>query len=218
MSVAPGTYWPLFDLRVRTPRIELRYTDDSLGAELAALAARGVHDPAYMPFSHPWTDHASPEIERNALKWYWTCRSTTCPAAWTLPFTVIEGGHVVGATDLIATSFPELREITTGSWLGLAFQGVGIGKEMRAASLHLGFAGLGALFAHTAAWSDNGASLGVTRSLGYRQVGSERRLRRNQATTLRRFRLSAKQWQSGLRRDDIVLEGLEPCLDLLGLA
>ncbi|CAB4586671.1 MAG: hypothetical protein F2534_17845 [Actinobacteria bacterium] len=48
--------WPLFDLRVTTPRLELRYVDDDLALELAELATRGVHDPEYMPFVVEWTD------------------------------------------------------------------------------------------------------------------------------------------------------------------
>lgn len=43
--------WPLFDLQVVTPQIVLRYVSDELGAALATLAAKGIHDPATMPFS-----------------------------------------------------------------------------------------------------------------------------------------------------------------------
>ena len=48
--------WPLFDLVVRTPRLELRYPDDELAAEIAELTAEPIHDPATMPFSIAWTD------------------------------------------------------------------------------------------------------------------------------------------------------------------
>ena len=49
-------YWPLFDLRITTPRVELRPpTDEDLFA-LASLAAAGVHDPDFMPFAIPWTE------------------------------------------------------------------------------------------------------------------------------------------------------------------
>ena len=44
------TYWPLFGLRLRTPRLTLRLpTDDDL-ARLAQFVERGIHDPATMPF------------------------------------------------------------------------------------------------------------------------------------------------------------------------
>jgi PPOX class probable F420-dependent enzyme len=35
-------YWPLFDVVIRTPRLEVRYPDDSLLIELATVAAQGV--------------------------------------------------------------------------------------------------------------------------------------------------------------------------------
>jgi hypothetical protein len=46
-------HWPLFDLEVRTPQLTLRYLDDELARDLVAVAARGVHNPATMPFTIP---------------------------------------------------------------------------------------------------------------------------------------------------------------------
>jgi hypothetical protein len=47
---------PLFGLRLRTPRLELRLpTDDEL-VELRELAHAGVHPPDEMPFAVAWTD------------------------------------------------------------------------------------------------------------------------------------------------------------------
>ncbi|MBA3655396.1 MAG: GNAT family N-acetyltransferase, partial [Actinobacteria bacterium] len=65
------TYWPLFRLRVVTPRLELRYPDDDDIAALAELAAKGVHDPDFMPFQIAWTDVPSPQQERNTLQHFW---------------------------------------------------------------------------------------------------------------------------------------------------
>lgn len=56
-------HWPLFGLEIRTPLVTLRYLDDELAAELVVVAAGGVHDPASMPFSIPWTDLPSPGME-----------------------------------------------------------------------------------------------------------------------------------------------------------
>lgn len=69
--------WPLFDLRVSTPRLTLRYVTDELGGQLADLAAAGIHDPATMPFSEPWTDAPPPLLQRNAMQYYWRCRAET---------------------------------------------------------------------------------------------------------------------------------------------
>ena len=84
--------WPLFDLRVRTPRLELRYIDDELGAALAALAAKGIHDPGFMPFAIPWTDFESPRQEWQTQQYYWRCRADLTADAWSLNFAVLVDG------------------------------------------------------------------------------------------------------------------------------
>ena len=137
-------HWPLFDLEVRTPRLVLRYVDDELAAELATLAAAGVHDPSWMPFSIPWTDLEPPELQRQAMQYWWQCRASTSPESWELNLAVVVDGAAVGVTSIGAAEFPVLRTFHTGSWLGRSFQGRGLGTEMRAATLHLGFAGFGA--------------------------------------------------------------------------
>jgi RimJ/RimL family protein N-acetyltransferase len=170
----PHPYWPLFDLSVRTPRLTIRYIDDELGVQLGTLAASGIHDPAYMPFLFPWSNAPSPDLERDALRFYWRARADSRPEAWNLQFCVVEGTELVGSTNLVANGFPLLRTFETGSWLGRAHQGRGIGTEMRIASLHLGFVALDASTATTGAFDDNNASLGVTRKLGYDPMGSNR--------------------------------------------
>jgi RimJ/RimL family protein N-acetyltransferase len=209
--------WPLFDLRVATPRLELRYIDDELGVELALLAARGIHDPEQMPFAMPWTDVPSPQLERNAMQWYWRCRAETSPSRFHIDLAALVDGAVVGTTGLIATDFATLRQFETGSWLGREHQGQGLGIEMRRATLHLGFAGLGATLATTSAFDDNPASLGVTRHLGYAPTGAERRVRRGQQATTLRFEMARDHWERHVRSDDIRIEGLDACLALLGL-
>lgn len=209
--------WPLFGIRVVTPRLELRYVDDELGIELADLAVRGIHDPAFMPFGVPWTDAAPEALRTNTLKYYWQCRANTEPNNWNLLFAVISGGAVVGCTDLVANDFPILRKFETGSWLGCDYQGQGLGRELREAALHLGFIGLGATLATTSAFDDNAPSLGVTRSLGYVPNGSMRVLRRGKPGVSLLFELSAEDWRTRLRRSDISIQGVEPCMALLGL-
>ncbi len=209
-------HWPLFDLEVRTPRLTLRYLDDVLAAELLAVARRGVHDPAVMPFSIPWTDLPSPQMEQEAMRFYWSSRAEARPGAWRLLHAVIVDGRVVGAADLFATDFPALRQFETGSWLGIEFQGQGLGREMRSAALTLGFDGLGAEFARTGAWHDNEASLGVTRSLGYEQIGRRRALRRDQPDELLDFRMDRDRWAT-IRRGDITLHGADRARSFLGL-
>jgi RimJ/RimL family protein N-acetyltransferase len=208
--------WPLFGVEVRTPRLTLRYVDDKLAAALARLATAGVHDAATMPFSVPWTDQPSPQLERSAMQYHWRNRAELTPDRWRIPFAVIAAGELVGLTDLGATDFRALREFETGSWLGRAYQGRGIGKEMRLATLTFGFDGLGAELARTAAWHDNAASLGVTRALGYEADGTTRELRRGVPDLQLRFRMSRDRFDA-IRRDDIELSGVARARDLLGL-
>ena len=128
---------------------------------------------------------------------------------------VLVDDELVGVQGMQAKRFPLTREFSTGSWLGIAHQGKGLGKEMRAAILHLGFAGLGALRAYTGAFHDNHASLGVTASLGYEPNGEAFEPRRDGVDRQLKFVLRRERWESQ-RRDDIEIEGLEPCLDLFG--
>ena len=207
-------HWPLFGLRVRTPLLELRCPDDELGCRLGELAARGVHDPATMPFAFPWTDAPVEEMPRNTLVHYWKMRADLSPASWHLSLAVLVDGEPVGAGGLVAEHFAQRRTFETGSWLGRAHQGQGLGFEFRQACLHLGFAGLGAHIATTGAWHDNAASLAVTAKLPYEPNGEDVLLRREQPDRLLRFRMTRERWAS-VHRDDIAIEGLEPCLHLL---
>jgi RimJ/RimL family protein N-acetyltransferase len=211
-----NAYWPLFGLTVRTPTIELRYPDDALVVELAAVASEGIHEPSEMPFAVPWTDAPVDELGRNTCQYHWRGRGEWTPDSWRLDLAVLVDGHPVGQQGIVASEFASRRAFESGSWLGRAHQGRGIGKEMRAAMLHLGFAGLGALEAHTGAWHDNAASLGVTRALGYRPNGERIDVRRSKPQRMLLFRMPRADWEQR-RRDDIVIEGLEPCLDLFGV-
>jgi RimJ/RimL family protein N-acetyltransferase len=183
---------------------------------LAGLLARigeGIHDPATMPFTVPWTDAPSPRLEHQALQHWWGLRATWTPQRWNLVGAVFVDGEAVGVQNLMAEDFAVVGVVKSGSWLGRRFQGQGIGTEMRAAVLHLAFEGLGAKEALSGAWEDNEASLAVSRSLGYAENGRETGRRRSSPATMVNLRLERARWH---RRDDIVIEGLEPCLELFG--
>jgi RimJ/RimL family protein N-acetyltransferase len=209
-------YWPLFGLEIHTPRLTLRYLDDELARELVNVAADGIHDPSFMPFTVPWTDLPSPQLEQEAMRFYWRNRADTTPASWRLLCAVIFGGKVIGASDLFATDFVKLRQFETGSWLGSQFQGQGFGKEMRLASLLLGFDGLDAQTAVTSAWHDNAASLGVTRSLGYEPIGESRTLRRGEPDRQLNFAMNRAHWNS-ICPDDMSLHGADRARDFLAI-
>jgi hypothetical protein len=54
-------HWPLRQLVVRTPRLELRPNGDAGLDELVGVAYEGVHPPEEMPFGEPWAD-ADPRL------------------------------------------------------------------------------------------------------------------------------------------------------------
>ena len=151
------------------------------------------------------------------MRHFWRSRAETTPQSWSIHLAVLVDGEVVGVQDLFSKShFAVSKMFETGSWLGLRFQGRGIGTEMRAAALHLGFAGLGAEVAETGCWEDNPSSENVTRKLGYVDNGWHVGDREGQAVRMKRFVMERGHWET-IRRDDITVEGLEPCLPLLGL-
>lgn len=217
-----AAHWPPLGLRLTTPRLQLRLPDAAELAELADLAAAGVHAPALMPFLYPWTDLPPAERARSVVLHHWRTLGAWTPERWTLPLAVFAEGRAVGYQSLGAADFAVLREVSSGSWVGRAHQGRGIGTEMRAAVLHLAFAGLGAQQARSGAFDDNPASLAVSEKLGYERDGVERHVVRGRAVTEHRLRLTRARWEAyrGRRRAGVrvTVTGLEQCLPLFGVA
>ncbi|MEV7112769.1 GNAT family N-acetyltransferase [Streptomyces anulatus] len=203
-------HWPLYGLRLRTPRLELRLPGLGLLDELASVAAHGVHDPDRMPFNVPWTDGSPDEVGRAVFQHVLGTVAGWSVQDWTLSLAVLHEGKVVGRQDLMGRGFGVRRQAETGSWLGLPYQGQGFGTEMRAAALHLAFAGLGARYAVSAAMTDNPRSLGVSRRLGYLDDGLETDVVRGAPVTLRRLRLDRARWEAH-RSVDVTVEGLDAC-------
>jgi RimJ/RimL family protein N-acetyltransferase len=208
------TIWPFAALRVTTPRVVLRYPDDDDLVARARLAAEGIHDPAAMPFYVPWTRIESPELERNVLQHGWGRRASLTRDDWSLPFTVCIDDEPIGVQDVFAKQFAVRRTVETGSWLTQRAQGAGVGTEMRAAALHLAFAGLGAEEAHSGSFADNPASAWVSRHNAYEANGEEILEREGEPARMQRWVLTRAKWMPS-RRDDITIEGLDACLPLL---
>lgn len=215
--------WPLFDLRMFTPRLELRVPVDDDLVRLLAVARAGIHDPSEMPFAHPWTDLPSPEFERSFVQYQWSRRGDWRPDRWNLGLGVFLKGEPGGTADpigmqnMFAADFATLRSVSSGSWLGREHQGRGIGTEMRGAMLALAFDGLGAWVALSEAFTDNVASIGVSRRLGYEENGRGLIARRGEPAETLRFRLTRERWASR-PRPKIRIQGLEACLELFGIA
>lgn len=121
------------------------------------------------------------------------------PGDWSLWLAVVFDGAVIGSQEVSGRDFAIRREVSTGPWLGRDFHGNDFGTEMRAAVLDLAFAGLGARYAVSGAYSDNEASLAVSRKLGYRDDGIEHHAVRGKNATLQRLRL-IRRWPTKLGR------------------
>jgi RimJ/RimL family protein N-acetyltransferase len=212
MSAHP---WPLFDLRIHTPRLELRVPTDADLLELAAAARSGITDPDQIVFMMPWHQLPSPAMERQFLLHWWKARGTWSPNRWQLTMAVVLDGRPVGMQDLLATDFSITRVVSSASWLAREFHGHGYGTEMRGAILALAFDGLGAQIAESGYFEDNVPSARVSDKLGYTANGVEVFAIDGRRMVERKVRVTREQW----RRDVVptTIEGLEPCLKLFGI-
>jgi RimJ/RimL family protein N-acetyltransferase len=210
-----GHPWPLFDLRLHTPRLELRLpTDDDLLA-LIGVARSGIVEEGETVFAVPWHELPSPAFERQFLLHWWTSRGRWSPTNWNLGLAVVAGGQPIGIQDIMARDFSVRRTVTTASWLGREHQGRGYGTEMRAAVLSLAFNGLGAELAESGYFRGNSSSARVSDKLGYLPNGAEIWAVAGKRAIEHKLSVTRETW----RRDlvPVTIEGLEPCLKLLGV-
>ena len=169
---------PVLGLRVSAGPIELKgITDDDL-VTLADLAARGVHPPERTPFTYPWTDAPADEFALKFAQYHWRTRADFGPDAWVLNLGVWHEGALVGVQGINTTKYLVTRTGETGSWLGIEHHGHGIGTAMRRMMCAFVFDHLDAVQITSGAFTDNPASLAVSRKVGYRENGVVRRERR----------------------------------------
>ena len=209
-------HWPLFDLRITTERLQLRLPTEDLIDELIDTILDGVHDPDRMPFSFPWTRVPRAQLPFNTLAYLWRELASFKIGEWHLPLAVVVDGRAVGVQALIAKDFPITRQVDSGSWLGLRYQRLGLGTEMRAAALHFAFTELGAEIATSISFVDNPASIAVSRRIGYRHDGTDRLAREGVMAEALRFRLTREEWHRGSHAD-VRVDGFEGCRALFGL-
>jgi RimJ/RimL family protein N-acetyltransferase len=212
----PETLAPLFALRLRTQRLELRLpTRDEL-VELARVAQAGIHPRETMPFRVAWTDATGePDFVEKFIAYHEEQRSSWRPESWCLPLEVWAEGKPAGSQTAEAEDFAATGTVSTGSWLGQGFQGRGYGTEMRTAVLELAFAGLGAERALSGVIEGNLASERVSMKLGYEHVGESVVSPRGEPLRELQFELTRERWEAR-RRQATTFEGLEPCLPLFG--
>ena len=154
--------------------------------------------------------------ERLVHQEYWRALGTWSPSSWTLPLAVEYDGAVVGVQSLEADDFPAVRTVDSGSWLIPPARGRGVGVAMRKAVLGLSFDHLGALAAVSSARPDNGASLGVSRSIGYTDNGVSLNDSGTGLVELQHMRLTAERWRAAGHGSEVTVDGLTPCLPWFG--
>ena len=180
------TALPLLGLRVQAGPVELRGITDDLLGPLADLAT-DIHEPDLMPFSFPWSLTPAPDMPRNVAQYHWSKRATFSPAQWTADFAVFFDGELVGSQGFTTRDYLVVRGGETGSWLNRRFQGRGIGTAMRQVMCAFVFDHLDAKYITSAAFTDNPASLAVSRKTGYADNGVDRVTRLGKPAIMRRI-------------------------------
>ncbi|MBA2560190.1 MAG: GNAT family N-acetyltransferase [Propionibacteriales bacterium] len=208
--------WPVFRLRIRSGPLELAPVRDDDIPALVELAERGIHHPTAMPFAVPWTEAADGELGGSMAMHFWRSRATFSRDAWELELVVRREGQIVGLQSFAAERYLVTRTGGTGSWLGLEHQGQGTGTLMRQTICAFLFDHLDAEEVTSAAFTDNPASMAVSRKIGYSLNGQDRRERRDgELAICRRLVLQPQDFvRSGF---ELQVDGLAGTRALIGL-
>jgi RimJ/RimL family protein N-acetyltransferase len=207
---------PLYQLRLKTPRVELRLGTREELTELGRLAQEGIHPPEEMPFAVAWTDRSGePTFVDYFVEFHETTLRNWRPERWSLNLIVFVGGRPVGSQSMRAGEYGQTREVDTGSWLGKQFQRRGLGTEMRAAVLELAFRELGAQAAISASIVGNEASRRVSEKLGYELTGMSTVSPRGEPLDKYNLRIEQDTWQPPC---PVEIEGADSCLALFDLS
>ena len=116
-------HWPPFNIRITTPRLELRLVRDDEIADLVEEARSISRAPGV--FAGAWAALPEPEFSRGIAQFQWRCRAEWTPESWQFGLGVFVDNQIVGVQDMGAKDFANLREVLTGSWLGSAYEGKG---------------------------------------------------------------------------------------------
>lgn len=172
--------FPPFGLRITCEDLELRVLRDEDFPELVELVQAGISVAGLpMPFLHAWHEEpfapGTPDgFPTASLSWWWAQRSAFAPKHWNLALAVWFRGELVGMQDLMARDFPVARSVSSGSWLGRAHHGQGMGTLMRQMAVGFAFDELDALACHSGYVVGNHASAAVSRRTGYVDNGRAR--------------------------------------------
>ena len=137
-----------------------------------------------MPFYTPWSLKSADEMPQSVAQYHWGNRARFSPDQWGMDLAVFFDGELVGSQGFSSRDFRITRVGETGSWLGREFQGRGIGTAMRKVICAFVFDYLDAQLITSGAYTDNPASLAVSRKCGYTENGVIVHKRMDKAATL----------------------------------
>jgi RimJ/RimL family protein N-acetyltransferase len=210
-----ATALPLLALRITAGPVELRGITDDLLGPLSELALSGIHEPDFMPFSTPWTLASAQDLPRNFAQFHWGRRAEFSPERWSAELAVSWEGELVGTQGMVASEYLVTRTAETGSWLGQRFQGRGIGTAMRQVICAFAFDHLDAECMTSSAFTDNPASLAVSKKVGYTENGVQRVARLGKTSIMQKVALTPEKL---VRYEHLlVIEGLPEFRRSIGL-
>lgn len=164
--------FPPFGLELRCGEVVLAGTRPEHIPDLIEVVRDGILDPALpQPFLVDWTGKPNQEL----MRWqhFWRKCGTFTPDSWTLMLSVVLDGRAIGYQEAVNDGgFLQTRCLETGSWLGLKYQGRGIGTRIRQMAAMFCFDYLGAQELTSSYIDGNVKSSGVSRRLGYVDNGT----------------------------------------------
>lgn len=206
--------FPPFGLRIEAGPLVLGPITDEVLPALIDVALGGVHDPGLTPFYYPWTGAPAETLPTAFAQYHWGTRARWSQSAWSLEFAVEHEGVIVGVQGFSTQDYLVTRTGETGSWLGQAYQGRGIGTQMRQAICAFLFDHLDAAEITSGAFIDNPSSLAVSRKVGYRADGTRRLARGGEAAVNQRLLLTAQDF---IRGEKITATGVDAFRQFIGL-
>lgn len=175
--------------------------------------------PASLDLNPHATTYAGLSLEANrravVMQGYWRALGLWSPSDWMLPFVVRRDGEVIGVQWLEGPDYLTDRTVDSSSWLVPGERGRGFGRQMRAAVLDLAFGPLQAEAAISSAVTGNVASLGVSRSLGYRTTHTS--VLPHSGEVLQHVRLERDEWGVGGAAGTTTVESVDAALPCFGL-
>lgn len=208
--------WPPYGLVVESGDLRMTALREADVPEVLDVVASGIHDPSWTPFLFPWTDAPAEEMPANYLRFYASTLTRTVDGDVSLELVVRRNGQVIGMQGMNGPDVAGTRRLETGSWLGLPFQGQGLGTRMRRMMCALAFDGLGLDAVTSSAWEDNAASRRVSEKVGYRETGRGQAERRGVPTGEVFFELRPEELVRG--DEPVRITGAEELRRFLGVA